>query len=83
MLCSIKGAYPLRVDVFGQGECDVGTEASAGIILVLKLKGCSVFVSHVLLGKKCVWTAELTLCPPGGLEHSGHPDTPHHALRES
>lgn len=32
MQCSVKGAYPLRVDVFKQGECDAGTKAFAGII---------------------------------------------------
>lgn len=32
MQCGVKGAYPLRVDVFKQGECDVSTKAFAGII---------------------------------------------------
>lgn len=36
MQCSVKGAYPLRVDVFKQGECDSGTKAFAGIISPLE-----------------------------------------------
>lgn len=57
MQCSVKGAYPLRVDVFKQRECDAGTKAFAGIIHPPETERIQCYCVPCAAEEVCVWIA--------------------------
>lgn len=79
MQCSVKGAYPLRVDVFKQGECDSGTKAFAGIIPPppLEIERIQCYCVPCAAGKVCVWIVGFAFHPRRGKgEETGTISTP-------
>lgn len=63
MQCSVKGAYPLRDDVFKQGESDARTKAFAGIIHPPPLKNERIqcYCVRWAAEEVCAWTTGFLL----------------------
>lgn len=81
MQCSVKGAYPLRDDVFKQGESDARTKAFAGIIhppTPEKWKDPVLLCPMCSRGSLCVDDRVFTFHPGRGKRFRGwnstHPD---------